>query len=93
MPGWGAAFAEGLSLFSKLSTSLRCPAHCYPSSILPLLSGVTLGLAIGFPLGLWVSWTFLRANLVTPVFASPPSPGETAVHRRPASRLRGYLHE
>ena len=88
---WGAAVAEGIALLSTFSTSLSCPAHCYPSSLIPWISGIALGLVFGLLTGLWLAWhlfSFASSSRVPPEFTSPDPP-----LRRRTSRLQGYLYE
>ena len=94
MQVWGVALTEILSTFSLLSSSLSCPAHCAPSTVIPFACGLSCGILLGLCLGIWGSWIFLRTYLVHLPPASPQAPSDPGLRRRSiSSRLQAYVHE
>ena len=70
--------------FRDLSSALTCPIHCGQSSLFPFISGLSLGILLGFICSFLLGFYLLRLSS-SPGF--PPGSGfQKAIH----PRLRAY---
>ena len=80
-----------LGLFREVSLSLTCPAHCHPSTIVPFVTGLSLGFLLGICSATYLIWIFWFSQPGLHPVPSAPPPAFPRGSRRP--RLCGYLDE